>query len=774
VVGERYAVCGAEWRQDVATSSGMVSRWKGVATPCRPVRLSIGLDGVYPAFYAPRPHMKDIGHISHIEALEGRIAPAGVITVTFDNGALVLTSDDGSHELAITALDATTVRLLGTNGTVFSMDGGAETDTLVLTTPIKSLSVELGSGADQMSVSGLSVAGDIGIDLGDGLNALTLDSITTKRGLAITGGDQDDDIEIEGALTAAKKDIVIDLGNGDNGLSLESALLDVGGTLAYTGGNGADNVSVDGSLRTRGSAQFGWGGGDNDFSAQVSLISSLSIGRDLIFDSSASTSALGQVATIALGGIALNVKGTLRVTDGAGSLDFNPSSGPGLIAKIGGANIVTGAGEAKISFTNSAVASKAVVIDASESSTTNPDPNAIASQVTLGGFSGSFSSSLTYIGGAGNDSVTMQLLGAQVKGPSSLKMDLGNGNNTVQAISFAGFFKNVAVTGGTGTDNVTIAALEASLSSIVIDNGDGGASTQIQLAGSKVGQIKVTNGTGAGTGLVGLGFLDSQIGSVSYVSDLSENNVVVGGGGGFFASSNFSVKNFEVTTGGGNDSVGFQTANAKFSGGAKLTLGDGNNQVNGLLANAMFKSLTVTAGDGTDGLQFTGAGNLGAVNASLGAGVNQAAFSGSTTPLAISSLTFVSASAAMETDGLALARVQVTGKLAATFGAGVSTVQVDDGAIGGPFTVDTGDGADAVVIEMGDSNAGTIFAKAVSIILGGGNDALTLGGNNALSSVVNAKSTFKADGGSGMNTLTNSSDNTFAKEPVFENLTEAP
>lgn len=704
---------------------------------------------------------------SQIESLESRIAPAGLITVTFNNGALELTSDNGSHDFSLRMLDATTIQLLGTGGTLFHMDGSMDSDTLLLTAPIKSLAVTLGSDADSFQLSGVNVAGDITIDLGNGLNALTLDTISTKRGLEIKGGNAGDDIEVEGGLTSVKKDLVLDLGDGENGFHPQAALLDVGGMLAYTGGSGTDNISLDGTLKVKGSAEFKLGAGTNGFGSQVVLVSNLSVGKDLVFDSSQSTSAPADATTIQLSGLTLGVKGALRVLDGAGSLDVNPSVGPGLIAKFGSVNVVTGGGMARIGFSNAAITAKSVFVDASESS---------SSQLLVGGPVGGFSSNLTYIGGAGNDTVSMQLLGGvSVKGLSNLNLDLGNGDNSVQAFSFASFYKNVTVTGGTGTDGVLIAAVSATINNIVIDNGDGAAATQVQLGDSKVtGQIKVTNGTGAGPGTLSLAFLNSQIGGLSYTSDLATNEIGFGIGAGFFASNGFTIKKaVEITTGNGNDSVGFQNLlNATFSKGIKLALGDGENEVEGFFSNSSFKSVSVTGGSGTDNVVFVGTGKLGAVDLSLGAGINTTALVGQTVPLAISSLTVVSESTGTDVDGLTLARVQVLGKFAAAFGANTSNLKIDDSVIGGPVTVDTGDGNDFVLIDVDDSNAGTLLAKPVNIVLGEGDDALSLGGMGA-SRQVTTKSTFTADGGSGTNTLVNDDDNVFAKDPVFTSLTQA-
>src|SRR4051812_32018616 len=132
--------------------------------------------------------MNGIAIYSGIELLESRIAPAGLVTVTLTGGVLDLTSDDGAHEFSIRALDSTTVELSAVDGTLFRMAGGADTDTLLLTTPIKSLSVTLDDGQDALHLAGLNLPGSITIDMGEGDNTVSLDSITTKGSLGIKGG----------------------------------------------------------------------------------------------------------------------------------------------------------------------------------------------------------------------------------------------------------------------------------------------------------------------------------------------------------------------------------------------------------------------------------------------------------------------------------------------------------------------------------------------------------------------------------------------------------
>src|SRR6187455_1393118 len=115
----------------------------------------------------------ELPSFSRVEALETRIAPA-TITVDFSGGNLVLTGDNGDTAFSLEALDDTTFRLSGGPGTDFKLGSDPVTSDLQLTGAIKSLSVTLGTGADNFDILGLNVGGDISIDAGNGNNSLEL------------------------------------------------------------------------------------------------------------------------------------------------------------------------------------------------------------------------------------------------------------------------------------------------------------------------------------------------------------------------------------------------------------------------------------------------------------------------------------------------------------------------------------------------------------------------------------------------------------------------
>jgi len=108
----------------------------------------------------------------------------------------------------------------------------------------------------------------------------------------------------------------------------------------------------------------------------------------------------------------------------------------------------------------------------------------------------------------------------------------------------------------------------------------------------------------------------------------------------------------------------------------------------------------------------------------------------------------------------------VLGKFNVKFGDGAGLFQVNDSSFGSLVTVDTGGGADTITIDTLLTGTGVVFNKSAVLTLGEGNDILTIGGNGT-TQLLTTNSKFRADGGNGTDTLTNSANNIFAKEPEF-------
>jgi hypothetical protein len=240
----------------------------------------------------------------------------------------------------------------------------------------------------------------------------------------------------------------------------------------------------------------------------------------------------------------------------------------------------------------------------------------------------------------------------------------------------------------------------------------------------------------------------------------------------FAGSANTTVAGaFMVTGGTGNDSVDLSSTNLVAKKGIFADLGDGANMVSGTFLGLKSKSLSITTGAGADTVSVNGTGSVGPLTLHLGDGNNAATITDGPGTLLAASIDFLSASAAANTDSLTLSGLQVTGKFTGTFGAGASTVKIDDSVFASLFTLMTGDGADVVKLDTTDTGSATFFEKAVTINLGVGADAITLGGATSTERIVTS-STFTVDGGTDadMDTKTDGGGNTFAKPPVYTNF----
>lgn len=701
--------------------------------------------------------------MSQIEVLEPRVAPAAIVTVSFTAGALNLTGDNGDHQFKITALDEGAFRLESVNSSVlFHVDGVAtDTDSLLFTGPIKSLTATGGSGLDSLDLIGLSIAGNVKIDGGAGTNTTTFDTIAIKGGLQVLGGAGNDSILAPQGSLSVKKDVVLSLGDGANGFESYAPSLQVGGQIVYTGGSGADAFGVyNGAFSVGGNLALNMGAGAAAFKTTAIgfQVSSFQVGKKFIFD--ASQSLIGEMGSVEITAFQTQIGGDTQITDGEGSLsvtikDFDNTGGS--INLRGALSVVPGDGPVAVTFGASQATAKSITIDASAASTSN---------VSLGEGSLTVPKGITYTASGAASTLSMQ--GTGVISGSFLQLNLGALSNVVSlSARGGGFFQKTTVIGGDGNDSVSIDLFKAKAASIDIQPGTGLDQVTIALSQSTVsGKVSVTPAADTVAGKLTVKATDSTIGSLDYLSARNGNQVEFTGIGNGLTVK----KGIHVVGGAGDDEVDFGTAlNFKVTKGFKLELGDGANEVNGNFANLSTSGFTIIGGVGEDVVNLSGSGNAGAVSLALGAGKNTAAFTGSTFPLALSSLSFTSISGAADDDGLTLDRVALTGKLDAKFGAGISTLLIDDSTIGGTLKADTGAGADVVKLDTGATNAGTVLAKAVSLILGDDADMLILGGNGT-SSLLTTKATFFADGGGGSNTLTNDAGNVFAKTPTFVSL----
>jgi hypothetical protein len=160
-----------------------------------------------------------------LEPLDGRIVPNGTVVASLSAGVLTLTGDADENVIQDLLVTAGGVTITPDANTQINT---AATGTAVpLTGPVTSIKVDLGGGADSLSIDGtspFSVSGPVSLILGDGNNTLNL--VTTGKitlgGLTVTGGDGTDTVAIQGAAGST-----------------------IGGTAKFTYGPGVSTTTFD-------------------------------------------------------------------------------------------------------------------------------------------------------------------------------------------------------------------------------------------------------------------------------------------------------------------------------------------------------------------------------------------------------------------------------------------------------------------------------------------------------------------------------------------------
>lgn len=148
---------------------------------------------------------------SSVEMLETRIAPAGVVTVNFANGLLILEGDASGNEVEIRPGGPDGFLIVGVNGT--TLNGGSTTE-LAFDGPLKGISADLLGGNDLLSFLGIDVAGNVSVLLGEGTNGVTFDDAAIKGNATITGGTAADTVTFAEGATSVGGNFTVDLGAG--------------------------------------------------------------------------------------------------------------------------------------------------------------------------------------------------------------------------------------------------------------------------------------------------------------------------------------------------------------------------------------------------------------------------------------------------------------------------------------------------------------------------------------------------------------------------------
>lgn len=464
-----------------------------------------------------------------IEAEQITAVPAGgMVSATFASGWLTITGDAADNVLFLAEMDDGRL-LLSANGsgTLICLNGGPASGAVTLPAP---------------------VTGGITINLGDGADQLIVDGVTLPGSLTINGRNGEAD------------------GPAGNMVYLHEVR--VGGNLGITNLAGLDNTFFWGTVAVRGnlSVRNGPGGsnltGDQTTDLQVGGVFSVADGAG--FD----RVDLWGPANVALGGLAVNtgtdadgsylrvhpfgnlsVNGSIRVTNGTGS-DFTDFGGQNLAIR------------------------GAVAINNGDGGSSN----------TLLAWDTLYAGRVSITNGAGNDYNQLfcydkEVFGGDitfVNGPGDSDNYVG-GNNALAIIG------SVRILNGDGRDLNSIGSTDARIGgAVVIRNGDGSSDTSINGDNNLLVQGATRITAGAGTDVIHLG--DSRVNPTIPAVDLGPVWMSLGDGGSDTEVSGGRLNvhgSLNITAGDGSDAVLVTTkaANGKVAGNLFVDLGTGDNQV---------------------------------------------------------------------------------------------------------------------------------------------------------------------------------------------------
>ncbi len=619
-----------------------------------------------------------------IEALESRIAPAGIVAITYDaiTGILTLAGDASANDVSIAKTGASTHRILGLGGTDLTVNtvptpiagladigkitsitfnGGASADTLALQGIINLTSLTLNgdAGLDTFTTTGLGVKGVTNLDLGaDGGSA-------SFQGDTIFGGE-----------------VIVNYGGGGTVTAPAGGAIVFKGALTLNGGAGADVFTLGTTSAVLGKGvKFNGSGGANELNlgSTVTTVAKSATGKAVLFDGGASAD------TLTISGARATFLGPIEFNGGLGGNTFaaTPST-----ARVDGELKVTGdAGADDFSWASASVTIKGPV--KLELGAAGVGDNTAA----FSGASVVLASTLTVIGGGGSDLLNLggplSTDSFSVKG--AVTVTQGNGSNKVAAAASvlaagAGF----KVTGGVDDDAVDLtSALTGVLGKFEVSLGDGANSFSIGSQLATFGSdLAVTNGDGGG------------------ILDFGATKLKVAGA-------------VTVNTGVGDDSVNVIASSISIGKALTINTGDGGDSVNMATDGTVKGDVTIDLGIGA-GSQFLDLGGNSSVAGNLKLGAKLTVLAATT---GVGNIDFIN-----------ILNVSVAKAALLTLSDVDSTLKIDNLLALDTVTIGTGAGADTVDIEQDILFGASLFTKKVSINLGDDADALTIGISSAAGS----------------------------------------
>ncbi|HEV7402304.1 MAG TPA: hypothetical protein VGO11_05230 [Chthoniobacteraceae bacterium] len=621
---------------------------------------------------------------SSLEALESRIAPAGLVKVTVTAGVLNLEGDAAANDLTIEATYPGLIAITGNNGTMISFANVTDVSAHV-DVPVTALTGDLGADDDVLTVNYLNLSKGVTLTDSVGKNSFSFTDLRLGGDLSITTGGGDDSITLLGSTFTAKG-VKLNPGDGANQTFLYASEINAA-SLTYTGGIDADAVTknTQGEMAIAGPLSLNMGAGAND----VEFTAGTLVAKGAV-NIQHGTHSTGTSITNLFPNIA-QYKSTLTISyvDGTnttvvsatydvstvGLLKITGGSGPDTVALNGGnvtykaaVSIAGGGGDDTITLTGSNVTYGSGVTVAGGAGT-----NSLTVQPTY-----LTAKTLTYLGGSDNDTVTLNGNSASFSGLVSVT--LGDGVNSFNNANYDSLNGGLSVTGGTGVDTVTLGGY-LTAKSITLRLGDGA-------------DVLSHNGS----------YL-SVSGMADYGMGDGANTI-----NGYFYSANY-YGGLKVTAGVGDDNLGINAQN--------LTLAKGATLDGGLGANSL----------GMNGTFLDSAGDLSFTNGAHGAGTSSVSVSFTNVSLQ-KGVTAKFGDGAESFNITGGSSVSILGGVTVTApGTGATTVNLNGPSfsMAGKLTVTGGSDGFSVGTSVGHLNLGS-----VQLTGGTGSDTVNLGGEGQI------------------------------------------
>lgn len=386
-----------------------------------------------------------------IELLETRIAPAGIVSVFLKAGVLTLgvpANDEGAQSITISNPSAGVF--------VITPDSGTQ--------------LQLGSAIPLAAGAALTVDGvfsDIKAALGDGADALFLDTVNAPRNVTFDGGEGDDSLRVKSSA--------------------------IGGTLTVLGGGGADTISLEGDrLSVASKLSLSGGAGDNIYNIAAT---SLTVGRDFEIRGGINKDTINAAGAT---NSSISVGGAFSVLGSAGQ--FTMSVSPASAFTVAGAmSVIADGRNTPVAVT---LGSSGNVFIGGNATFQLGNANNTATFASGGEFR--VMGNISYTGGIGTDTVGISANSISVGGGVTAKVFSGANAVTISASTLMNIERDLKLSADNGNDTFELTGSGRIGGKLTVALGGGAGQSALISGGSSAlfigkGVALAATGIGAAT-----------------------------------------------------------------------------------------------------------------------------------------------------------------------------------------------------------------------------------------------------------------------------------